>query len=395
MPARQEARIIADHVAEHIFAPRPRGEGEIALLARVVDQQLRLFDLGEGIAAFAERDAQFQLALDDAVGIKWVARLDAEGLYQPAGIGLGKRGEFAKVDAPKAVARARQDVEAHARLARGGLGLFLVSRFVRFARTPPARKLPHNFAAVIAIGAQDIAEQLSIGARAGGELRRGLHAIVKLAQGRQVAKPVDEFLLLGEGLRVSGQREHQRGADPRLRELGSGGEHGRIDAGKRLELGIGRELLGIGDRQFGERGLALGQGRAIGCAFQPGEGSVEGWIGRRSQRVERLGPRHWIRHAACRPALGIGKRGFRDQRIERIRDGFGLGRGWGSGCARLRSSGCGCACLLILGSGSRLRHGLDRSRHRRSAERQRGVTQSCSNGETERETRARLRSRET
>ena len=90
---------------------------------------------------------------------------------------------LAEADPAEAVARAGQDIEADARLTGGVFGgPFGFVGVV--ARAPTARKLAHHLAPVIAVGAQNLAQQFLVGAGAGSDLRCGVLVPVKLAQRR-------------------------------------------------------------------------------------------------------------------------------------------------------------------------------------------------------------------
>ena len=90
VPARKELGIAADHAPEHIFAARLDRECQIALGPRVVDQQFGIGDFGKGITALSECNAQFELALDDPVGIEWIAGGNRENFPQALAIGRGQ-----------------------------------------------------------------------------------------------------------------------------------------------------------------------------------------------------------------------------------------------------------------------------------------------------------------
>jgi len=62
------------------LAARLGRDREVALFALVIDQQIRIADLGEGIAGFAESGVERVAAFDDLVVVQRIARPDADGL---------------------------------------------------------------------------------------------------------------------------------------------------------------------------------------------------------------------------------------------------------------------------------------------------------------------------
>ncbi len=79
MSARKKPRIIADDLAEHVLPAGRNGHSEIAFDPGMVDQQRRLVDADERIAAIAQQRAQFGDRGRDAIGIERIARIDGEG----------------------------------------------------------------------------------------------------------------------------------------------------------------------------------------------------------------------------------------------------------------------------------------------------------------------------
>ena len=101
----------------------------------MIDQQFRFFNIGKGIAAFAQRHAQFDLALYDPIGIKRIARLDRERRHQPAGVRLRQSRQRAEVNAAELVAGAGHDIEPDAGLCGDVIGIGIAV----FARTAATR----------------------------------------------------------------------------------------------------------------------------------------------------------------------------------------------------------------------------------------------------------------
>ena len=77
----------------------------------MVDHDVGLADLGEGIAAAAELDAQRRLGLADPGGVDRVLGGDREGLAKRRGVGAGGLVEPGQPNLGEPVERPRLDVE--------------------------------------------------------------------------------------------------------------------------------------------------------------------------------------------------------------------------------------------------------------------------------------------
>ena len=294
MAAGEERLVAAHDLAEDIFAVRANRHGQVTLDPLVIDQQFGIVDLGKGVTGLAQSAIEIEPFGKDVVGLEIVARADFEGVAQIAGI--GRRSQIAQRDRAVGVAGARDDIEAYARALVGRL-------LARIARGNGADDL----AIVIAIDAQQRAQQFLVLARACGQLGDILVAIVEFLDRRQRLEPVDEISALAERRFLLRETQHQRIGqffqislvESDLRHIGQ--QVGKDDIGfgfERLER-FENDIFGPCHRHarnFGNRGLCPEVARAV----------VHGNFGGRVS-------------ALLRPGLGIADRAVGDQVFERRR----------------------------------------------------------------------------
>ena len=294
MAAGEERLVAADDFAEDIFAVRADRHGQVALDPFMVDQQFGVVDLGKGVTGLAQSAIEIEPFGKDIVGLEIIARADFESVAQSAGI--GRRGQIAQRNRAIGVARPRNDIEPHARALVGRL-------LARIARGDGADDL----AIVIAIDAQQRAQQFLVLARACGKLGDILVAIIEFLDGRKRLEPVDEIPALAERRFLLREAQHQRirqffqirFVESDLRHIGQ--QVGKDDIGfgfewlERFENDIFRPCHRHA-RNFRNRGLGPEVARGV---FHRN-------LGRRVS-------------ALLRPGLGIANRAVGDQVFERRR----------------------------------------------------------------------------
>ena len=169
----------------------------------MVDDDFGLADLGKGVTAPAELGAQRILRGRHPHRVDRVLLGNGEGLAQRRGVGAGRFVEAGQADFGKTIDRARFDVEGHREGAVGG-----------------GVDLGGHQRVVIAVGTQQLGEQLGVGAGAAIDLR-GVGGIVAI------------FLEGGK-----------------LAELGE--QSGRVDSAQPFDpVAVGASLAGVGDPGFG------------------------------------------------------------------------------------------------------------------------------------------------
>ena len=146
----------------------------------VIDHHVGIADLGEGIAAPAELGAERRFGAFDAGRIDRVAGVDREGLAQGRRIRPGGGVEAGQGDVAEPVKRPRRRVQRHReaagrrRIDRGG-----------------------HQRVIIAVGAQQLGEQIGVGAGAAIDLR-GIGGVVMIfLERRKRAEPGEQGRLPG------------------------------------------------------------------------------------------------------------------------------------------------------------------------------------------------------
>ena len=292
--AGEEILVAAGNRAEDIFPAGGDRHGQIALVAIVIDQQLRLVDRGEGIAEFAQRGVEVEPFGLDPVALHRIARLDLE--RPPQDIRIARRTERAQVDRPEAIALAGDDIEAHGRARRIGI----VGSACGAAGSDGAR----DPTIVEPVDPQQFGQQFLVLARTGGQLCDVLVVAVEFLDGRKRFEPFDEIAAFGEGRVELGEAERQRIVQSHQISFGKG------DLGARdLEIGELDILFGEVDVErrkleiVGPFDCKVGQVRERRFGIEVGAVSPELLLRR---VITRIG-------TVARPALGIIDRAVGDQ----------------------------------------------------------------------------------
>ena len=225
------------------------GKVERRGLRRMIHHDLRLADVGEGKARLTRLRAQLRRARNDRVGVDRVVRLHPEGLVEHRRL-VPRRADAAQCHRGEAIERPRLGREHDLRLG---------------ARFDPRR----DTRVVIALAAQQRAQQVAVLARTPVELRGIGGAAVILRQRRQFLEPAAQ--------------QRRRGAvdpldPPAIAPLAR--RIGRLRRGRLGRVGL---QLGPGDPDIGqcrERGVGIERHATVGCG--------RGWWTRRIPRGQGL-----------------------------------------------------------------------------------------------------------